>query len=114
MQKPTRYYSSKQEKRVAANLGLKVTKNSGAGAFAKGDATNEFLLMECKTTTKPVKSVSIKKEWLEKNREEMFNTGKEMSAVAFDFGDGKDYAILEMADFKLLIELYKEFREGDE
>lgn len=112
--KPTRYYSKKQEKRIAQDLGLRRTANSGATDFDKGDAVGKYVMMECKTATKPVKSMSIKKNWLVKNREEMFAKGKEISAVAFDFGDGDDYIILRKSDFKMLLELYRQEREEDE
>ena len=37
MNKPTRFYSNKQEKKVAKTLGGKKVANSGATAFHKGD-----------------------------------------------------------------------------
>ncbi|MGM9543537.1 MAG: hypothetical protein ACI3T9_01005 [Romboutsia timonensis] len=91
----TRKYSSQQEKRVAKNLGGKVNANSGATAFSKGDVRTNYLLVECKTSTKEVKSVSIKKEWLKKLNEERFAMGKQHAVLAFDFGDGEDYYIID-------------------
>ena len=36
--KPTRYYSSRQEKQIAKAVGGKTVKNSGATLFDKGDS----------------------------------------------------------------------------
>lgn len=91
----TRKYSSQQEKRVAKNLGGRVNANSGATAFNKGDVRTNYLLVECKTSTKEVKSISIKKEWLTKLKQEKFAMGKWHSVLAFDFGDGEDYYIID-------------------
>lgn len=91
----TRQYSKQQEKRVAKNLNGKVNANSGATGFYKGDVRTDHLLVECKTATKEVKSVSIKKEWLTKLRQEKFAMGKWHSVLAFDFGDGEDYYIID-------------------
>ena len=40
----TRKYSSKQEKRVAKDIGGKVTSNSGATRFYKGDISTDSML----------------------------------------------------------------------
>ena len=68
--KPTRYYSKKQEDQVAKNLGGTRQKNSGATMFAKGDVLTEKFLLEMKTTTTHAESITIKKEWFEKNTKE--------------------------------------------
>ena len=81
----TRYFSNKQEKHVAKAVGGKQTANSGATMFSKGDVTLSDWLLECKTKTSPSQSISIKKEWLEKNEEEAFNKANEARLVA----DGK-------------------------
>lgn len=106
--KPTRYYSSKQEKSVARNCRGKVTANSGATKWSKGDVTLADFLIECKTTTTPKKSFSIKKEWLDKNEEEAFAMRKHHSALAFQFEEGGDnYYIISERDFKEYLELLK-------
>ena len=64
---PTRRASLKQEKKVAQQLGGKVQPNSGATDYIKGDVVTDNMLIECKTVMKPQKTVSIKKEWFEKN-----------------------------------------------
>ena len=103
----TRKYSYEQEKRVAKLLNGKVNANSGATAFSKGDVRTMAFLVECKTSTSPCKSVSIKKEWLEKLKEEQFMMSKLQSALAFDFGDGKDYFIIDSKMMKFLVENYE-------
>ena len=90
---PTRHYSSRQEKAVAKAVNGKVQKNSGATDFLKGDIVtsgrNSFLL-ECKTKTSTSESISIKKEWFEKNRQECLLTGTPHQAVVFNFGPGEE------------------------
>lgn len=90
---PTRHYSSAQEKTVAKAVNGKVQKNSGATDFAKGDiitsGVNSFLL-ECKTKTSASESISIKKEWFEKNKQECLLTGTPHQAVVFNFGPGEE------------------------
>lgn len=90
---------------------MKTTPNSGATLFAKGDVADEDVLIECKTLTKPQKQHAIKKEWLEKNQAEAFSRGKQLSALAFDFGDGKNYFIVSEQDFKILLEAWRELNE---
>lgn len=111
--RPTRFYSKRQETRIAKEFGGKTTANSGATLFDKGDVKDKHFLLECKTSTTVVASKSIKKEWLDKNREEMFATGKQFNATIFDFGDGKDYIILDIDTFQ---EMYKAWKElyGDD
>ena len=62
--RPTRFYSAKQEKQVAKIVDGKVNANSGAAPFCAGDVVKDNFLIECKTTTKEVKSYSIKKDVL--------------------------------------------------
>lgn len=91
--KATRYFSSKQEKAVAQAVGGQQTKNSGATPFQKGDVLtsgrNSFLL-ECKTRITPSNSISIKKEWFEKNKQESLLTGTPHQAIVFNFGPGEE------------------------
>ena len=104
----TRYYSKKQEERVAKLLGGKVSANSGATGFFKGDIRTKDFLIECKTATKEIKSVSIKKEWLLKLNQEKFSMGKSQMAIAFDFGDNKDWFIISDDLMQWLIKHYEE------
>ena len=105
----TRKYSKKQEDRVAKVVGGKVNANSGATSFFKGDVRTDHLLVECKTSTKEVKSVSIKKEWLEKLNEERFAMNKQHSILAFDFGDGKDYFIIDKRLMSMLLDALEKY-----
>ena len=88
--KPTRYYSKKQETKVAEVLSGSRTKNSGATAFSKGDVNSELFLIECKTKTTPSKQITIHKEWLDKNLQEAVFMGKPYNALAFSFGPGEE------------------------
>ena len=102
----TRYFSSKQEKAVAKAVGGKKTANSGATLFQKGDVSTDNWLIECKTKTSPSESMSIKREWLEKNEREALFMGKENSAVAFNFGPGENqYYIINEWMFQKLLEI---------
>ena len=107
--KPTRWYSSKQEKEVANKLGGKCTSNSGATDFGgKGDINLKDFLLECKTKVSPSKSISIKKEWFEKNTKEAVFMGKPYSALVFNFGPGEEnYYIIDEELFEILINKIK-------
>lgn len=104
----TRYYSSRQEKKVAKAVGGKQTANSGATKWVKGDCLNDLFLIECKTHTEFKDSFSIKHSWIEKNREEAFQMGKRYSALAIDFGDGEQHYLI---DQRLFLELLEHLRE---
>ena len=109
MNKPTRYFSNKQEKKVAKAVGGKQVANSGATKFSKGDVRTDNWLFEAKTKTTPSGSMTIKREWLDKNAEEAFAMGKYYSAVVIDFGYGENYYIV---DEKTFIEM-KNALEGE-
>ena len=101
---PTRAYSKNQENYVAKKFGGDRVKNSGATPFQKGDVNLEDMLIECKTKTSPSESISIKKEWLEKNNSEALFMGKKYSALAFNFGPNeKNYYIIDEYLFELLL-----------
>lgn len=103
MNRPTRFYSGKQEKHIAKELGGKQVSNSGATAFNKGDVVLNNWLLEAKTKTKETNSFSIKKEWLLKNREEAFTMNKVFNALVFDFGDGENYYVVDEKTFKEML-----------
>ena len=106
--KPTRYFSKKQENTVAKTFGGQTQKNSGATLFAKGDVKLDSFLVECKTKTTHADSISIKKEWLEKNRAEALFVGKKYSTLAFNFGPNEEnFYIIDEALFEQLLELLK-------
>lgn len=96
----TRKFAKKQEQTLASLLNAKRQANSGATPFAKGDVKTAGILIECKTCVRDKKSFAIKKEWLEKNKEEAFAMGKSYSVLAFNFGPGqKNFYILDEQTF---------------
>jgi hypothetical protein len=103
MNRPTRFYSSRQEKRIAKAVNGKQVANSGATAFRKGDVTTDNWLFEAKTKIEESKSFTIKREWIEKNKEEAFAMGKDYNALVIDFGDGKQFYLLDEKTFLELI-----------
>lgn len=112
MNKPTRFYSNRQEKKVAKIVEGRQQSNSGAGTFQKGDVTTDEWLIECKTATKEKASFSIKHEWLTKNKEEAFAMGKYYNALCFDYGDaGERYYVINEKMFKQLLQFLKEANE---
>lgn len=101
-QNSTRYYSSRQEKKVAKAVGGRKTANSGATRFIKGDVTSDQWLLECKTCTKEQKTFTVRKEWFSKNEEEAFAMRKPYNAIVIDFGDGEQHYIISERLFKKL------------
>lgn len=110
--KATRYFSNIQEKKIAKAVGGRKTANSGATKFSKGDVSNDNWLFEAKTKTTPSESMSIKREWLDKNAEEAFAMGKDYSAVVIDFGQGDNYYIVDEKTFLRMMNALR--REGNE
>jgi hypothetical protein len=108
----TRYFSSKQEKSVAKKTEGKVQPNSGATAFRKGDVKTDLFLLECKTAVTSVASMSIKKDWISKLREEAFAMRKRFSAVVFNFGPQQENFYI--IDEKTFIKLQTLLREEEE
>lgn len=88
----TRFFSNAHEQSICKALGAQQTSNSGAGHFKKGDVVHEGanMLIEAKCSMSEKKSVSIKKEWIEKNKAEGFATRKLNSAVCINFEPGGD------------------------
>lgn len=104
MKTSTRAKSSQQEKRIAKAMGGKQVVGSGSTPFLKGDVVVDKLFIEAKTKMEPCKSMSVKKEWLEKAKEQALATRKEDYALAISFGDPKEYYIIED---DLMEDLYK-------
>lgn len=106
--KPTRAYSSKQESYVAKKLGGTLSSNSGATLFDKGDVKTELFCLECKTKMKSSESITIQKNWIEKNEKEAMFVGKPYSALVFNFGpDEKNYYVIDEYLFEELQEYLK-------
>ena len=61
--KPTKYYSSNQEKYIANVLGWEVISGSGAKDCHPGDIQSEDYLGECKTHMSETNSINIKHSW---------------------------------------------------
>jgi hypothetical protein len=110
---PTRVFSKIQETAVAKAIGGQRTPNSGATMFGgKGDVISNKFLLECKTKTTHSESISIKREWFEKNKQEAMFMGKPYSAVVFNFGpDEENHYII---DEYLFLELLNHLNTLDE
>ena len=87
---PTRHFSKIQEDSVAKAIGGKRTPNSGATPWSKSDVLSDKFAIECKTKTTNSESISIKKEWFTKQKQEATFMGKPYSAVVFNFGPGEE------------------------
>lgn len=98
--------SNNQEKNVAKALGGSPTINSGATPFHKGDVIIGDCIIECKTATRNLNSMSVHKSWIDGINEEKIGMGKSLSAVAisFDMGESSYYVIDETA-MKMLVDL---------
>lgn len=109
----TRFASGIQENRIAKKFNGKVSSNSGASAFSGGDVYVEdaSLCIECKTCMKPAKSFSIKKDWIEKNKQEAFVHRFENNCIAFNFNyeDKKDYYVIDDKLMGFLIESLEKY-----
>ena len=103
--KPTRYYSKKQETKIANETGGSRTPNSGATAWSKGDVLTEQFLLEAKTKTTHSDTITIRKEWFTKNTQEAVFMGKPYSALVFNFGpDEENYYVIDEYLFQELLE----------
>lgn len=104
MKNSTRAKSSQQEKRIAKGIGGRQVVGSGSTPFIKGDVVADNLFIEAKTKMEPSQSISVKKAWIEKAKEQSLAMRKEDYAIAVSFGDGKDYYLIEDT---LMEDLYK-------
>ena len=103
----TRYFSDRQEKQIVNLLGGFQTANSGAGKWNKGDVVipDASLLIEAKTLTSDKESMSIKKDWLDKNLKEAKESHLLNNCLAFNFGPDKpNYFIINEKLMKFLVE----------
>lgn len=106
----TRDYSDKQEKHIAKVTGGKVQSNSGGTKFGGGDVHTDKFFIEAKTTTKSQTSFTIKKEWIDKMREQAYEQGKEESVLAFRFDPDTDNDLYILSQRQFLE--YLDFKEG--
>lgn len=105
-QNSTRYFSDKHEKSICKALGAQQQSNSGAGNFRKGDVIHNeaSMLLEAKTCMTEKSSFSIKKQWIDKNKEEAFSLRKSNSCICFNFGpDTDNYYVIDEKLMKYLI-----------
>ena len=100
----TRAKSSKQEKRIAKAIGGRQVVGSGSTPFLKGDVIAGDLFIEAKTKMNPSQSVTVKKSWIDKAKEQSLAMRKEDYAIAVSFGDPKEYYLIED---NLMEDLYK-------
>ena len=102
-----RWFSSKQEQYVAKQLGGIVQPNSGAARHTAGDVIiPNTMVIECKTVTRPVKSWTIKQEWLQQANSERLDLMLPYCALAISKtpdGDDNMYVINEKL-MKILVE----------
>lgn len=105
----TRDVSDKQEKEIAKYTGGKVQSNSGGTKFGGGDVLTDTFFIEAKAPMKPVQSVTISKEWINKAREQAFEQRKLNWTLAFRFDpDGQDYFVISKLDFLALLALMED------
>ncbi len=116
--KASRFYSDRQEKAVAKAIGGKQTKNSGATMFQKSDVLTDDFTIECKTKTTNSESISIKREWFEKQLKESIQMHKKYSAIVINFGPDEPYNenhyIIDERLFTMLLDYIAELKSEQE
>ena len=109
---PTRHFSKIQEDTVAKAIGGKRTPNSGATPWSKSDVLSDKFALECKTKMSTSESISIKKEWFLKQKQEAAFMGKPYSAIVFNFGPGEEnHYIIDEYLFQFLKDKLDELEE---
>ena len=98
----TRYFSDKQEKHIAKVTGGRVQSNSGGTKFGGGDVHTEKFFIEAKTPTKSQTSFTIKKEWIDKMKEQAYEQGKEEAVLAFRFNPNIDIDLYVLSERQFL------------
>lgn len=72
--------------------------------FMPSDIVTNKVAIECKTCEKQQKTFTIKKEWIDKNRDESLLNNKDYTAIVFNFGpDTENFAVIDMTLFNTLI-----------
>lgn len=95
MSNSTRAKSSQQEKRIAKAMGGRQVIGSGSTPFLKGDVVAGKLFIEAKTKMVSSSQITVKKEWIDKAKEQSLSMRKEDFAIAVSFGDDKEYYLIE-------------------
>lgn len=109
-----REVSDRQEKRIEKQFkgyGAKKTKNSGGNMFIKGDVLTDEIHFEGKTKAKLSESISLKREWVEKGRQEAIARRKRYFVLVFDFGDDKDFYAINGDDFEYFYDSAKKLEK---
>ena len=112
----TRFFSDKHEKSICKAIGAKQQPNSGASKFSKGDIVHDgaSMLIEAKCSMTEKQSVSIKREWFEKNKNEAFSIRKQNHAVCINFGpESNNYYVINERLMKFLIDKLEEDYKED-
>ena len=75
-----------------------------------GDIETKNWLLEAKTCMKEQQQFTIKKEWLDKLKQESFAMRKEYFSLVFNFGikNGENYYILDERTFLQILDLLSE------
>lgn len=90
-------------------VGGRVQSNSGGTRFGGGDVHTKSVFIEAKTPTQEKSSFSVKKDWLDKAKEQAFEQNKNNYALAFRFGpDEPDFFVIDSKLFKYLIDKLEE------
>lgn len=95
------------------------SRGSGNTWFEKGDVLDEIVTMECKERKGSLlksgeKSMSIKKDWLDKSKEEASHNDRVM-ALPFRFkGDDNTYIIMESSSIIELINTLKAYQRDND
>lgn len=103
--RPTRFYSKRQEDQIAKSLGGSRQLNSGATKFAKGDVIVDEWVIEAKTKVTPSETLVFHKDWMTSVEEERKDMLKSYAAVCFSFGDGENYYAMDEKTFKFLLSI---------
>lgn len=103
--RPTRFFSKRQEDSVARALGGARQLNSGAGNMNKGDVIAHDWVIECKTKIIPSDTITVHKEWFNSVEADRKAEAKSYAAVCFSFGDGVNYYAVDEKTFKFLMSI---------
>lgn len=71
--------------------------------------TDEYFI-ECKTKMQESTQITVKKEWIEKARDQAYQMRKPYYLLALSFGDGNDYFLSEV---DLILELQRKAEAFD-
>ena len=83
---------------------------SGSTPFLKGDVITQDFLIECKTKLQEGSQITVKREWIEKAREQAYEMRKPYFMLALSFGDTSDYYLMEPMRLE---ELYRKAKALD-